>query len=226
MLSSIIEVAASFLGIDKILKAGLAMRHTILASIILVTITPCFAGENYNLDINENIYFLELDKEKDVTLPDGTNLKLKLSLKEFLGYESIYISFLHKNSYKPTKMDLGNGVSQILMTTASGTAVIVQEFTRIDPSSLVDLMIHAITKKDIESGYELEENDVSKKVGNIDLKGKEAITTYKDVKWTRFVYVYGAKDEGLIIMTMIKRDNVDTDIDMIRDFWRTLKIRF
>lgn len=225
MLSSIIELAASFLGIDKIVRAGLAMRHIILISIILATITPCFAGENYNLEINENIYFLELDKEKDVTLPDGTNLKLKLSLKEFLEYEGMYFSFLHRNSYNPTKRDLGNGVFQTTMSTATGTVIIVQEYTRLDPSSLVDLMIRAITKKDVASGYELKENDVSKKMGNIDLKGKEAITTYKDVKWTRFVYVYGAKDEGLIIMTIIKSDNVDLDIHMIRDFWRTLKIR-
>lgn len=201
------------------------MRHIILISFILVTITPCFAGEDYNLEINGNIYSLGLDEEQDVTIPDGTRLKLKLSLKEFLEYESIYFSFLHRNSYKPAKTDLGKGNFQTVMLTALGTAIIVQEFTRTDPSRLVDLMIHELTKEEIDYGYELEENDVSKKVGNIDLKGKEAITTYKGEYTTRTVYGYGSKDEGLLILTIIKSDNVDMDIHIIRDFWRTLKIR-
>ena len=201
------------------------MRHFILILVILVVITPCFAGENYNLEINGNIYSLESDKEKDVTLPDGTNLKLKLSLKEFLEYESIFFSFLHRNSFKPIRSDLGNGIIQTAMMTATGTGVGVQEYTRLNPSGLIDMVLDTLTKEDVAYGHELKVNDVSKKVGNIELKGKEAITTYKGEYWTRTVYVYGGKDEGLLIMTMIKSQFVDKDIHIIRDFWRTLKIR-
>ena len=200
------------------------MKYIIFISIILVTITPCFAGEDYNLEINQNIYSLELDKEKHITLPDGTDLKLNLSLKEFLTYESINFSFLHENSLKPTKHDLGDGVYQIVMVTALGTLVLVQEYTDMNPSALVDLMIDELTKEEIDYGYELEENEVSKKVGNIDLKGKEAITTYKNERWTRVVYAYGTRDEGLLIITAIESESMDVDIHVIRDFWRTLKI--
>ena len=109
------------------------MKYIIFISIILVTITPCFAGEDYNLGINQNIYSLELDKEKHITLPDGTDLKLKLSLKEILEYKSIYFTFLHGNSLKPIKHDLGNGVYQTIINTALGTTVLVQEYTNMNP---------------------------------------------------------------------------------------------
>lgn len=205
-------------------ESGPAMRCIMLTTFLLLAMTPCVAGENYVLEIGGDSYSLGLNKEKKVTLPDGTHLRLKLSLKEYIEYQGRYFSFSHRNSYRPTNQDLGDGIFQTTVITALGTTVIVQEYTELNPSGLVDIMIQELTKEEVDYGYELKKSDVSKTIGKKELRGKEAVTSYKGAQWTRSVYVYGARDEGLLIVTIIEEDNVENDMHVIRDFWRTLKV--
>lgn len=202
------------------------MKKILFALVLLLSSAVSFAGENYEIEINGHIYEIELDKEKRLALPDGVKLRIKLSLKEYINFESQFFSFSHKNIYKPSKSDLGSGVYQTLIATPRGTAIMIQEYTTLDPSSLVDIMLKAATKEKIEYGYEYEEKEVVRTIGNLELKGKEAIATYKQNRWTFFVYSYGAKDVGIVVITMTLESNADKDKQLIDDFWKTLRINF
>lgn len=202
------------------------MKKILFPLILLLSSAVSFAGENYEIEINGHTYGIELDKEKHLALPDGVKLRIKLSLKEYIDFESQLFSFSHKNIHKPSKSDLGNGVYQTLIATPRGTVLVIQEYTTMDPSGLVDGMLKEVTKEKIEYGYKYEEKEVVKTMGNIELKGKEAIATYKQHHWTYTVYSYGGKDVGIAVVTMILESNADKDKHLINDFWKTLRINF
>lgn len=201
------------------------MKKVIFTFSLLIFLNAVsFAGENYQIDINGHTYDIGLDKEKNLTLPDGMRLKVKLSLKEYVEFQSESFSFSHKSIYKPNRGDIGSGLYQTMITTPLGTAILIQEYTNMDPSPLVDMMIKELTKEEVKYGYKLAEREVVKIVGRTKLSGKEAITKYKDEGWTRVVLAYGKKDAGLLIVTMIEQDNVEKEKHLIDHFWETLRI--
>jgi hypothetical protein len=183
-----------------------------------------FAGEDYRIEIDGNSFDIGLDEVKNLRLPGGQNLSIRLTQKEYIIFESQYFSFSHKNEYKPNRTDLGNGIFQTVITTALGSVVLIQEYTNFDPTEMVGIILKEFTKEEVEYGFKYEERKVSRIVGNIELRGREAITTYKDTRWTRVVYTYGKKDSGVLIATIIEKDNVATDKHLISHLWKTLKI--
>ena len=152
-------------------------------------------------------------------------MSIRLTQKEYITFESQYFSFSHKNEYKPNRTDLGNGIFQTLIATPLGSVVLIQEYTNFDPTDMVGMMLKEFTKEEVEYGFKYEERKVSKKVGNIEVSGREAITTYKDTRWTRAVYAYGKKDSGVLIATIIEKDNVAKDKHLISQLWKTLRIK-
>jgi len=201
-----------------------AFRTIPLALVLGLTSTAGLADEDYQIEINGNRFAIGLDQEKTLVLPGGQNLSIILSLNEYISFEGSFFSFSHKNQFKPNRTDLGDGIFQTVITTPLGSAVLIQEYTNIDPTSLVGLMLKEITKEEVEYGYKYEERDVSRMVGNIEITGKEATTTYKDQRWTRAVYTYGKKDSGVLIVTSIEADSVASDAHLISDLWETLRI--
>jgi hypothetical protein len=192
---------------------------------VIFAMVNVYAGENYTLEINGQIYDIGLDEVKKVVLSGGTELKLKLTLKDYINFESQIFSFSHTNAYRPNKTDLGDGVYQTVIMTSLGTGIIIQEYTTMDPSTLIDMMLKELTKEEIEYGYKYEEKEIAKMVGNKKLKGKEAVTTYKDEKWTRSVYSFGQKDSGILVITFIEQENFKAEKKVIDDFWTSLEIK-
>jgi hypothetical protein len=184
-----------------------------------------YAVEDYTLEINGQVYDIGLDKVKKVVLPGGTELKIKLTLKDYINFESQIFSFSHINAYRPNKTDLGNGVYQTVIMTSLGTGIIIQEYSTMDPSTLIDMMLKELTEEEMEYRYTYEEKEIAKMVGNKKLKGKEAVTTYKDAKWTKCVYSFGKKDTGILIITFIERENFEAEKKTINDFWKSLEIK-
>ena len=199
---------------------------TIAFALVLVFSSAVgFAGEDYRIEINGNTFDIGLDEVKNLALPGGQNLSIKLSLKEYIRFEGQFFSFSHKSEYKANRTDLGDGIFQTVITTPLGSAILIQEYTNIDPTGLVGLMLKELTKEEVEYGFKYEERKISKKVGNIEMSGREATTTYKDKRWTRAVYTYGKKDSGVLITTVIEKDNVARDKHLISDLWKTLRIK-
>ena len=148
------------------------------------------ASENYEIQINGRTYDIGLDQERKVKLPTGDILTITLSLKEYVEYESDYFSFSHKGAYKANKSDLGDGIYQTILTTPLGNMVLVQEYSTMDPTPLLDLYMQNLTKEERDYGYTYEEKQIEKTVGNAKLRGKEAVLTYKGEGRTYRVYTF------------------------------------
>jgi len=189
-----------------------------------VAATPSFAEENYKIQINGAEYEIGLDEPIRVLLPDGQELVISLSQDEFARYATDSFSFFHSNEYRPSRADLGAGIHQTALVTPFGTGVLIQEYSSINPTPLIDLMLTELTKEEVEYGYEYQDSVISRTVGGKKVEGKQAVTTYQDTVWTRSVYAYGKRDSGLVIMTFIQSDYAEQDQKLLDDFWRTLEI--
>ena len=204
------------------------MNKRIYLSALLSVLCFCFStnavAEDYTLTINGEEHAIDLDKDTTITLKDGTKLSLNLNLKEFLRFEGGSFSFEHKNHLKPSRTDLGEGIVQTLMTTATGTGLIIQEYPDTDPTTLIDFMIKSLIEDEIAAGYTLKEEAFSRKVGEADIKGKAAITKSDDIEWTRVVSAHKSGKGGILIITFIEIDS-DGEEQIIEDFWKTLKLK-
>jgi len=196
----------------------------ILILLLIISFSPLRA-EDYIITINGTSKEIGLDQETTLVLLDGTSLKLILQQKEYLRFNGDLFSFEHKSKYKPNRNDLGDGVFQTMIFTPLGTGVLVQEYIQMNPINLVDMMLNELTKEEVEYGYKYSEKAVTKKAGDIRFNGKQAVTTYPGKEWTRSVLAYGEKDKGILIVTMIERDNYKTERDLIEHLWKSIELK-
>ena len=199
------------------------MKIRILASLCLLFANISFAG-NYVLTIDNESYDLSLDKEIRILVGDRSVLA-KLKQKENFTYTTDNFSFEYPKQYSPSKSDLGDGIFQTVMMTPLGTVVMIQEYTNLDPSGLMGIMINEITKKEREYGYKINSKPISTTLtdGTV-LSGKVVTSKYKGSDIKRLFYAYGIKDAGLFIMTQIDYEIASGDKVVIDRFMKSLNI--
>ena len=133
------------------------MKHLALMVLAVLICAQGFAGDDYTLEINGRTYDVGLGEDKRLELPGGETLTINLSMKEYIKFESELFGFSHKSIYKANKSDLGEGIFQTMIVTPLGTGVLIQEYTSMDPTGLVDLMLRELTKEEVDYGYAYEE---------------------------------------------------------------------
>ena len=202
------------------------MKIQILIASIIFTLTGVLYASDYIISIDGRPAEIDLNKELKFKTASGKELAIILKQKEYLNYKSDLFSMAHKNTLKPNKSDLGDGVFQTLMSTPLGTVIIVQEYMSMNPEPMIDLLLKEITKEEVEYGYKYKERKVEKLIGGKKFRGKQAITSYSGTEWTRSIMVYGGKDKGVLTITMIEKDQYDNEKYMISDFWKNFKISF
>jgi hypothetical protein len=180
----------------------------------------------YVLTIGEKSVELSLGEKQMITLTNGQKLSLLLSRKDVLTYQAELFSFRHKSDYAPSRSDLGDGVHQTFMSTAVGTVILVQEYRSTDPSTLIDYMVKELTKEELKAGYTMQTRPAEQKLadGTV-LKGKSVVTTSKAEQWTRTIVARGTGEGGLLIVTMIDKDNIKKEQPVIDLFWSTLRLK-
>ncbi len=200
------------------------MKIKIVTGLLLSLIANISFAGNYILTIDGTSYEMSLDKKTQIKLGDSSFL-VKLTQKEFLTYTTDSFSFEYSNKYSPSSSDLGDGILQSVMMTPLGVTMLVQEYTTMDPSTILDLMINEITKEEREYGYKIDAKKSSVNLPNgIVLRGKVVTSKYKGSDIKREFYTYGIKDAGLFIMTQIDYEIASSDEVVIDTFMKSLKI--
>ncbi|MGH1374809.1 MAG: hypothetical protein ACRBCK_00555 [Alphaproteobacteria bacterium] len=201
------------------------MKYGFLAfSFVLVTFcTQAFAG-NYKVTIDGKVHEVDLGQVNRIVLEDGREIEVVVDKKDVLSFEVDNFSFDYPSAFKPTRTDVGDGIYQTMMATPLGSLVLVQEYTTLDPSHMVDMMVKELTKEEEQYGYQIETSAVTKVVNGTSFTGKKAIARYKADKSTRFVFAHGARDSGLMVITMVDKDAPAEDIAMIQKFWESLTV--
>ena len=110
---------------------------------------------------------------------------------------------------------------------ATGTVVMVQEYTTLDPSGLVDMMLTELTKEEVQYGYKITTSQVTKTLADgTQVTGKRAVSTYKGTEYIRHVLCYRVRDAGLLLITQFEKGSPSEEKQIIDEFWRTLKVSF
>lgn len=190
---------------------------------LIVFGASAFAGD-FVLTVNGQKVEVDLDREAPFVLDDGTKLNVKLEQKEYLTFKLNGVQFEYHKSQLPAVSDLGDGVTQTLMSTALGTGILIQTYEGIDPSSLIDLMINELTGEEVNYGYSLEKQKTRRKVGDQVLTGAIATTKNVGEEWIREVVACGNEDKGILIVTFIEGDSTTEDKKVLDRFWKTLQL--
>lgn len=202
------------------------MKHLLHLCLLLAVPSLAFAAGDYVLEMGGQSVDLSLGRKETVTLTNGQKLTLLLTKKEIVTFQGESFSFRHKSTFTPTSSALSKHVTQTMMTTATGTGAIVQEYQSIDPSSLIDIMQNELVKDEVRAGYTLEEKPLEKKLadGTV-LKGKTITTTAKTSQWIRTVVAHGDGHQGHLMVTFIERENLETDQKFLDLFWQSLALK-
>lgn len=200
------------------------MVFKILSVLLLISTVQISAAADYVLKVGEDSYEISLDEDIRIQI-GGEHLTVKLVQKEILTYKTDNFSFEYPKKYSPSKSDLGSDIFQTAMMTPLGSLVIVQEYLTLDPSSLIDLMVNELTKEEREYGYKIESNKTTVTLadGNV-LNGKVVSSKYKGSDIKRFIYTYGAKDSGLLIVTQVDYEAEPSGKDLMAKVINSLKI--
>jgi hypothetical protein len=182
---------------------------------------------NYVVTINGKSVDVNLGQDYSVTSPKGEKLTVRVAKKEIGTHDGELFSFRHKSEQGVTSEEIGDGVRQTMSASALGTVILFQEYTTRNPETLVDFMLQEVTKDDTEAGYELETKPVTRKIGGgITLKGVEAVVSGNGQVTTYTILAYGKKNQGVLIMTVMDRDNMKSDSGMMELLWDSLRFKF
>lgn len=185
---------------------------------------PAIAG-NYQLIIDGTAYEVDAGAEQAISLPDGRQLKVRLDVKDVLTFRGDSFSFEHPGSVTPQRKPLSDGVTQTIMVTANGATVIVQDYSSIDPSMLVDLMMSELLKEETDYGYKIATAVTTKRLADgRTMTGKTAVSSYKTTEYTRTVHALKGRDSGLLVVSIAEKSNPPEDFALIDLFWRTLAV--
>lgn len=200
------------------------MKNGMMAGLFFVVIANLSFAGNYILTVDGESHELSLDNKIEIEVGNKT-VSAVLRQKDHLLYKTESFSFEHQKEYSPSHTDLGDGVLQTAMMTPLGTVIMIQEYSTIDPSGMMDLMINEITKEEREYGYKIDSKPITTTLSNGKvLNGKVVTSKYLESDIERYFYTYGVKDSGLFIITNIDYEIASGDQDVIDRFMESLTI--
>jgi hypothetical protein len=180
---------------------------------------------DYTLTVDGTGFDIDLGKPRDAKLPDGRSFRVRAAKKPIITFRADAFCFDHPSRLSPSRTGLGEGIFQTVMSSPLGTLVMVQEYTSLDPSGIVDVMLNELLKEELHYGYKITRSEATQALadGTV-LTGRKAVSTYKDTEYTRHVLAYSGKDAGILVITMIEKAAPPEDAQILEVFWKTLKV--
>jgi len=181
---------------------------------------------NYILIVNGDSLKISLNSPFEYKTATGETLNMEVIQPGILSYSDKFVSFQYEKEHNISNAKIEEDIEQLMVMKSTGSGFMVQKYGSIDPSILTDFLLNEVTKESINYGYEKFEEPFLKtlKGGHV-VEGTKATLTYKGETEIYVVAAYGAKDEGIIILTMLLNDEfTEPDSKMIDMFWDTLVI--
>ncbi|KAF2518187.1 hypothetical protein E0W68_10655 [Flavobacterium salilacus subsp. salilacus] len=181
------------------------------------------AQEDYLIEINGKVMPIALDRNYETSV-GGKAVTFKVFSKDTLTYNDDLFSFKYSKDFKTSKVDLEDGISQVMVMTAEGSGFIIQKYDGINPEMLNELMLNEVVKESVDYGYEMRREDyVTKLKSGREIKVGKAVLTYKGDTSIYEVASIGSRDEGILILTMIATEEYSkTSKELIDTMWKTL----
>ncbi|MDG1780654.1 MAG: hypothetical protein P8H59_06870 [Flavobacteriales bacterium] len=204
------------------------MKNFVLLVCTFLLSSALFAQseKNYTLLINGEEIEIGLDQEASITI-DGKAYPVLLNQKEILTFDNEYVSFNYPREVSVSVTTIAEGIDQVAVINANGGGFIVQIYPSINPTALEGLMLNEVIKESLNYGYTKKEAAFSKKLqsGQV-LSGTTATLDYRGDQQVYTVASYGAKDQGIIVLSMITaQDFAESDQQLIDLFLNSLEYK-
>jgi len=202
------------------------MKNLLTATMFCCIAMLTTATENYLIMIDGETHDIGLNSAKEIQLPNGEKIEVKLMQKKTVQYEGSHFSFSHSSELIAKSHESESGGLQTTLLSHNGTVITIEVSDHYsDPKSTLDSMYQAISKIGREKGSECQGKDVSRVVGKINFEGKQLITTGKGTKMISEIYATGANGSTIRIMTLIDMINNSKEQFIIEDFWKSLELK-
>lgn len=209
------------------MRTLVAITAVIFAMLVFTSPGLAQDSKHYEIVINGETYELNLGDNFDVTSTCGDIMNVKLQKKPYVLFSDSYITFQYNSTLSPSITKIEEGLVQIMLNTATGTAVMVQEYSGLDPAMLVPLMLKELTKEQVEYGYNIVQTDVEHTLASGKmLTGIRATMSYMDQESYYEVLSISERDTGIIVVTMIDKSFMNEKADIIDRFWDTMNVQF
>ncbi|HBZ67363.1 MAG TPA: hypothetical protein DEO70_11045 [Bacteroidales bacterium] len=194
-----------------------------LTFFLLAFYTTIFGQSDYVMFVNDSSFNLTLDTEYQVSINDEL-VTLRVRVKDTLNYDDILYRFKYSKDYKVSKTVIEDGVEQIMIMTADGSGILIQQYTNLNPTMLNEMMINEVTKESLNYGFKLSREDYKRElISGQKIEVDKAVLKYKDQTNIYEVASIGNKDEGIIIMSIRLNYVIGTEGQKIIDLmWNTL----
>jgi hypothetical protein len=181
-------------------------------------------GKNFILSIDGKDVGIDIGETLEVEGADGRKVKVSLRRAEQVTFRGDLLSFAHRGDLAVSSTEVDKGIRQHLLASANGTIIIMQEYTALDPTSLLELMLTSVTEESVAAGGKLTRSDATRQVGGRDVRGLKAEVVNGSEKTLVETYTLGQSGKGLVIITQIADDALDTDRAVLDLFWQSLSL--
>lgn len=198
----------------------------LLSSVLLSSALFAQTELNYILTVNGQEIDLGLDQEATITI-DGKDYPILLKQKEILTFDNDFIRFNYPKDVSVSVTTIAEGIEQVAVINANGGGFIVQIYPSVNPTALEGLMLNEVVKESLNYGYTKKDTEFSKKLkSGQQLTGTTATLEYRGDKQVYTVASYGAKDQGIIVLSMITaQDFAVSDQKLIDTFLNSLEYK-
>lgn len=200
------------------------MRFFLFVAIVFMAF-GAKAQNDFSLTIDGKTIELSTDKPAMMMI-GGKSYSVSLKQKDTLTFVNNLYSFNYPKDFKVNKKELGNDIDQVMLMTAEGSGVLVQQYQSMNPTALNELMLSELTKESISYGYTMERKDYDKTLASGQkVRVCRAELTYKDDKNIYEIATWGGKDEGILMMSMIMDEELGSQgRKIIELMWNTIRI--
>jgi len=199
------------------------LKRALLLALCTCAVTAAHAGD-YVLEIDGQKVEIDLDRPASANVGDK-KAKIVLHQKTEQTWREEGISFVHPAAFAPSRRNLDKNITQTIMTTPSGTIVLVQHYIGTDPTPLVDMMVGKLSDDEVTAGYKREIKYAARQLADgTMLSGKSVRTEHPGDTWEREVLASGDHDAGFLIVAAVNDSSTDADRAMMEKFWRTLRL--
>jgi hypothetical protein len=182
-------------------------------------------AQDFTLEVDGQRIDLQLGVEKRITLRGGQDVRLKLGRSAVSRFAGKGFAFRHPGELSVAQRDLGDGIVQYFLSSATGTLVIVQTYADVDPATMVDTMLDTMTDEDIAAGAKFESKPHEQKLASGKLvKGKRGRLLAKDDDVTLDVMAWPKGAGGILMITMHDRITSPDEAAIIEQFWTSLQL--
>jgi hypothetical protein len=201
----------------------------IIATLLLVA-SPTFAQQKsqFTIVIDGVEADITAGEETKVKLKSGSEIKVLLKPKDVVTFNAASFSFDHPGNMRVAETKVADGILQHLLTTANGTAVIIQSYDNdFETASMLDLMFNELTDDERARKIDVKREDTSRTLasGQI-LKGTRA--SYKDDMddVTIDILLFPKPNAaGVLFIVMHDKESAPDDIGLVDRFWSSLAVR-